>query len=67
MDLPKACDCLPHDLLLAKLEAHGFNKGRVKLLLSYLTNHMQRITIGSTLTLLTPCIFKIALKQKLTF
>ena len=26
MDLSKACDCLLQDLLLAKLQAYGFNK-----------------------------------------
>ena len=26
MDLPKAYDCLSHDLLLAKLQAYGFSK-----------------------------------------
>ena len=48
MDLPKAYDCLPHDLLLAKLQAYGFSKESIRLFLSYLTNHTQRIKIGST-------------------
>ena len=27
MDLSKACNCLPHELLIAKLEAYGVSKG----------------------------------------
>ena len=45
MDLSKAYDCLPHNLLLAKLQVCGF---RYRLFLSYLTNRTQRIKIGST-------------------
>ena len=48
MDLLKAYDCLPHDLLLAKLQAYGFSKESIRLFLSYLTNRTQRIKIGST-------------------
>ena len=48
IDLSKAYDCLPHDLLLAKLQAYGLSKESVRLFLSYLTNRTQRIKIGST-------------------
>ena len=48
MDLSKGCDCLPHNLLLAKLQAYGFSKESIRLFLSYLTNRTQRIKIGST-------------------
>ena len=46
-DLSKAFDCLSHDLLLAKLEAYGFDCMSVKLLHSYLTDRHQRVRINS--------------------
>ena len=48
MDLSKAYDCLPHDLLLTKLQAYVFSKGSITLFLSYLTNRTHRIKIDST-------------------
>ena len=40
-------DCLPHDLLIAKLEAYGFDNNSLHLLYNYLTNRKQRVNIGS--------------------
>ena len=44
-DLSKAIDCLPHDLLVAKLYAYGFDLKSVTLVHSYLTGRKQRVKI----------------------
>ncbi len=36
MDLSKAFDCLPHDLMAAKLTAYGMSHSAIKLLVNYL-------------------------------
>ena len=48
LDLSKACDCLPHDLPIAKLEAYGLSKSSISLLLGYLISRKQRVKIGSS-------------------
>ena len=48
MDLSKAYDCLPHDLLLAKLLAYGFDESARGLIANYLSNRCQCVKIGST-------------------
>ena len=47
MDLSKAYDCLPLDLLIAKLVAYGLNKSSLRLLMDYLNSCKQRTKVGS--------------------
>ena len=47
MDLSKAFDCLPRNLLLAKLQAYGVSQDAVKLIESYLSDRSQQIRMGS--------------------
>ena len=48
MDLSKAYDCLPHDLIIAKFEAYGLSKNSLTLLLDYLEGRKQGVKIGSS-------------------
>ena len=48
VDLSKAYDCLPHDLLIAKLGAYGLDRSVLKLLMDYLNSRKQRTKVGSS-------------------
>ena len=47
MDLSKAYDCLPHDPLIGKLSAYGFEDSATSLISDYLSKRYQRVKIGS--------------------
>jgi len=47
MDLSKAFDCLPHDLIIAKLSAYGLSDSACTLIHSYLSERKQRVKLGS--------------------
>ena len=49
MDLSEAFDCLPHDLLIAKLEAYGFHTKTPNIFKSYLNQRKQFVNINGTL------------------
>ena len=47
-DLSKAFDCLPLNLLIAKLNAYGFDNKVVRFTYDYLTFRKQRTEISNT-------------------
>ena len=47
MDLSKAFDCVPHDLLLAKLVAYSFEEKTLLYIYSYLENRKQCVKINN--------------------
>ena len=50
MDLSKAFDYLPHDLLIAKLHAYGFGQSLLRLFYSYLSNRKPYTRFRSKVT-----------------
>ena len=50
MDLSKAYDSLPHDLLIAKLAAYGLSYDSLLFIYNYLKNRQHRVKIGNQLS-----------------
>ena len=48
MDMSKAFDCLPHDLIIAKLGAYGLSADACDFLSSYLTDRKQSVKLGQS-------------------
>ena len=48
MDLSKAFDCIPHDLLVAKLHAYGLSEDAITFVYSYLKRRKQGVKINDT-------------------
>ena len=46
-DLSKAFDCIPHDLIIAKLSAYNFSDEALSQIYSYLTNRRQCVRINN--------------------
>ena len=47
-DLSKAFDCLHHELLIAKLQAYGFEDQALSYVYSYLSDRKQRTKINGS-------------------
>ena len=50
MDLSKPFDCIPHDLLIAKIYAYGLSKETTTFFYSYLRRRGQRVRIDDILS-----------------
>ena len=50
MDLSKAFNCIPHDLLIAKMHAYGFDEDSLILFFSYLKDRKQAVKVNNTLS-----------------
>ena len=59
-DLSKAFDCLPHELIIAKLHAYGVDMPSLKLVNSYLSKLRQRIIINDVYSSWSEILFGVS-------
>ena len=58
-DLSKTFDCLPRELLIAKLHAYGVDISSLKLLHSYLTKQEERVKLNGTYNSWSEILFRV--------
>ena len=58
-DLSKAFDCISHELLIAKLNAYGFDETSLKVIISYLKNRTQTTKVGVSFSELLNIIYDV--------
>ena len=58
-DLSKAFDCIPHELLIAKLSAHGFDFKALKFIYSYINNRKQKVRTNESFSEWAELIFAV--------
>ena len=56
-NLSKAFDCISHELLIAKLNAYGFDETSLKVIISYLKNRTQTTKVGASFSELLNIIY----------
>ena len=50
MDLSKACECVSHDLIIAKLEVYEVGENNLILIQNYLSQRKKKVKVGSYLS-----------------
>ena len=58
-DLSKAFDCIPYDLLIANLNAYGFDQEALTLIHSYLYDRSQKVKAGSSFSKELEIVFSV--------
>ena len=56
-DLSKAFDCISHELLIAKLNAYGFDETSLEVMIPYLKNRTQTTKVGASFSELLNIIY----------
>ena len=59
MDLSKAYDCLPHDLLIAKPVAYEFEPSSLAPIANYLSHRKQHVKVGSKFSEWQETVFRV--------
>ena len=59
-DLSKAFDCLPHELIIAKLHGYGVDMPSLELINSYLSKRRQRIKINDVYSSWSEILFGVS-------